>query len=53
MTDTARALIQPDLAKGIPLSKRPDGGMMVGHAQGEPVLLARRGDEVFAIGAIV
>jgi NADPH-dependent 2,4-dienoyl-CoA reductase/sulfur reductase-like enzyme/nitrite reductase/ring-hydroxylating ferredoxin subunit len=52
MTDTARELIQPDLAKGIPLSKLLDGGMMVGHAQGEPVLLARRGDEVFAIGAI-
>jgi hypothetical protein len=52
MTDTAMELIQPDLAKGIPLSKLPDGGMMVGHAQGEPVLLARRGDEVFAISAI-
>ena len=26
--------------------------MLLGHAQGEPVLLARRGDEVFAIGAI-
>jgi NADPH-dependent 2,4-dienoyl-CoA reductase/sulfur reductase-like enzyme/nitrite reductase/ring-hydroxylating ferredoxin subunit len=26
--------------------------MLLGHARGEPVLLARRGDEVFAIGAI-
>jgi nitrite reductase/ring-hydroxylating ferredoxin subunit len=52
MADTARALIQPDLAKGIPLSKLPDGGMLVGHVHDEPVLLARRGDEVFAIGAI-
>jgi NADPH-dependent 2,4-dienoyl-CoA reductase/sulfur reductase-like enzyme/nitrite reductase/ring-hydroxylating ferredoxin subunit len=26
--------------------------MLLGHACGEPVLLARRGDEVFAIGAI-
>jgi NADPH-dependent 2,4-dienoyl-CoA reductase/sulfur reductase-like enzyme/nitrite reductase/ring-hydroxylating ferredoxin subunit len=26
--------------------------MLLGHAQGEPVLLARRGDELFAIGAI-
>ena len=25
--------------------------MLLGHAHGEPVLLARRGDEVFAIGA--
>ena len=30
----------------------PDGTMLLGHAQGEPVLLARRGDELFAIGAI-
>jgi NADPH-dependent 2,4-dienoyl-CoA reductase/sulfur reductase-like enzyme/nitrite reductase/ring-hydroxylating ferredoxin subunit len=26
--------------------------MLLGHAHGEPVLLARRGDELFAIGAI-
>ena len=26
--------------------------MLLGHAHGEPVLLARRGDDVFAIGAI-
>ena len=26
--------------------------MLLGHADGEPVLLARRGDELFAIGAI-
>ena len=26
--------------------------MLLGHAQGEPVLLVRRGDELFAIGAI-
>ena len=26
--------------------------MLLGHAHGEPVLLARRGDELFAIGAV-
>jgi apoptosis-inducing factor 3 len=26
--------------------------MLLGHALGEPVLLVRRGDELFAIGAI-
>ena len=42
----------PDLTQGVELSTIPDGAMLLGHAQGEPVLLARRGDEVFAIGAI-
>lgn len=42
----------PDLTQGVELSTIPDGTMLLGHAQGEPVLLARRGDEVFAIGAI-
>ena len=42
----------PDLTQGVELATIPDGTMLLGHAQGEPVLLARRGDEVFAIGAI-
>ena len=42
----------PDLTQGVELSTIPDGTMLLGHAQGQPVLLARRGDEVFAIGAI-
>jgi NADPH-dependent 2,4-dienoyl-CoA reductase/sulfur reductase-like enzyme/nitrite reductase/ring-hydroxylating ferredoxin subunit len=42
----------PDLRKGIPLSEIADGEMLLGHAGGEPVLLARRGDEVFAVGAM-
>jgi NADPH-dependent 2,4-dienoyl-CoA reductase/sulfur reductase-like enzyme/nitrite reductase/ring-hydroxylating ferredoxin subunit len=42
----------PDLEQGIPLSQLEEGEMLLGHAQGEPVLLARRGDEVFAIGAM-
>src|SRR5437763_3075641 len=41
----------PDLAAGVPASTIPDGGMLVGHAQGQAVLLSRRGDEIFAIGA--
>lgn len=51
MSDTARTLSGPDLAKGIPLSKVGDGSMLLGHVDGEPVLLARRGDELFAVGA--
>src|SRR6266851_6642551 len=41
----------PDLAKGVPLAGIADGGMLLGHANGEAVLLARRGDMLFAIGA--
>ena len=41
----------PDLAKGVALSDVADGGMLVGHVGGDDVLLARRGAEVFAVGA--
>ena len=52
MNETKNKLSGPDLAKGVALSKVADGAMLLGHAHGEPVLLARRGDELFAIGAI-
>lgn len=52
MSDQTTALSGPDLTQGIELSAILDGKMLLGHAQGEPVLLARHGDEVFAIGAI-
>ena len=42
----------PDLVKGVPLSTIADGAMLAGHAHGEPALLARRGDELFAIGTV-
>lgn len=42
----------PDLRQGIPFSDLPDGGMLAGHVGGEPALLARRGGEIFAIGAV-
>src|SRR5450759_3287061 len=51
MTETEKKLSGPDFTKGIALSKFDDGAMLLGHAHGEPVLLARRGDELFAIGA--
>jgi apoptosis-inducing factor 3 len=40
-----------DLAQGVPVSAVPDGGMVGGHVGDEPVLLARRGSEFFAIGS--
>ena len=44
-------LTGPDLASGIPLHDLADGAMLLGHANDEAVLLARRGDAIFAIGA--
>ena len=41
----------PNLTEGIPAADLADGQLLVGHAQGEAVLLARRGAEVFAVGA--
>lgn len=41
----------PDLSRGVALDHLGDGGMVGGHVGEEAVLLARRGDEFFAIGA--
>ncbi len=41
----------PDFAAGIDAAALADGAMLVGHVGGEAVLLARRGEELFAIGA--
>ena len=42
----------PDLRQGVPFDDLPDGGMLAGHVGDEPALLARRGEELFAIGAL-
>ena len=52
MTDQPSKLTGPDLTQGILVSTVPDGGMLAGHAHGKPALLARRGNELFAIGAV-
>jgi apoptosis-inducing factor 3 len=41
----------PDLARGVPLDELGDGAMVGGHVGDEAVLVARRGSELFAIGA--
>ena len=51
MSDETTKLDGPDFSNGVALSTVADGAMLQGHSQGEPVLLVRRGDEVFAIGA--
>src|ERR1700730_13216646 len=40
-----------DLASGVAPDAVVDGGMISGHVGDDAVLLARRGDEFFAIGA--
>jgi len=44
-------LTGPDLGNGIAEGDLADGAMIVGHAAGDAVLLARHGDEVFAVAA--
>ena len=44
--------VGPDLAQGIAEAELADGGKLVGRVGDEPVLLARRGAEIFAIGAL-
>ena len=41
----------PDLSEGVALAELSDGKMLLGHAAGEAVLLARQGDAIFAVGA--
>jgi apoptosis-inducing factor 3 len=51
MVQEEKKLTGPDLTQGIALDELPDGGMLVGHAGDEQILLVRHGREVFAVGA--
>src|SRR6478672_12041597 len=51
MSDQPQAKSGPDLTAGIPASSLAEGVPLLGHVQTEPVILVRRGAEVFAIGA--
>ncbi|HYQ46849.1 MAG TPA: FAD-dependent oxidoreductase [Polyangiaceae bacterium] len=44
-------LTGPDFSQGIDASSLAEGQMLVGHANGEAVLLARSASQVFAVGA--
>jgi len=46
-----KKLSGPDFAEGVSLSEFADGGMVQGHANGEAILVTRRGDAYVAIGA--
>ncbi|MEO6929933.1 MAG: Rieske 2Fe-2S domain-containing protein, partial [Casimicrobiaceae bacterium] len=41
-----------DFGRGISLASLKDHSLLLGHANGEPVILVRQGDVVHAIGAI-
>lgn len=47
----ATELKGPDFTLGVAVSEVPDGGVLLGHASGEAVILVRRGTDVSAIGA--
>jgi NADPH-dependent 2,4-dienoyl-CoA reductase/sulfur reductase-like enzyme/nitrite reductase/ring-hydroxylating ferredoxin subunit len=51
MSDEQAKLEGPDFSRGIASSEVGDGAMLLGHAQGEAVVLVRNGDELFATGA--
>ena len=51
MAEASSKLEGPDFEKGYETEKVREGEMLLGHAFGEPVLVARRGDDLFAIGA--
>jgi len=43
MSEESTELSGPDFCEGVPVSAVADGAMLLGHAQGEPIILARRG----------
>ena len=51
MAEASGDLEGPDFEKGYKIDQVADGEMLLGHAFDEQVLVARRGDELFAIGA--
>src|SRR5881396_923295 len=51
MAEASGDLEGPDFEKGCKIDQVADGEMLLGYAFGEQVLVARRGDELFAIGA--
>src|SRR5947208_3840861 len=51
MAEASGDLEGPDFENGCKIDQVADGEMLLGHAFDEQVLVARRGDELFAIGA--
>src|SRR5581483_11475809 len=51
MADDQKKPAGPDLAQGIAESALADGAMLAGHVGDDAVLLARHGEDIFAVGA--
>ena len=51
MTESDDSSSRPDLTQGIALDETADGAMIEGHVGDAAVLLVRRADELFAVGA--
>jgi len=51
MAEASSDLEGPDFEKGFEIDTVPDGGMLLGHAFGEAILVARQSPQLFAIGA--
>ncbi len=51
MSQPSSKLDGPDLTQGVEITRIPEGGMLLGHAHNEAVLLVRQGEDCFAIGA--
>jgi apoptosis-inducing factor 3 len=51
MASESKAPEGPDLEKGVSWAELGDGAPLLGQAFGEPVLMVRRGEAAFAIGA--
>src|SRR5262249_17696522 len=51
MSENAKQMSGPDLAGGVAITDIADGAMLQGYVGEEAVLLARRGDDFFAVGA--
>ena len=51
MSDEPSETTGPDLTQGVAAETLADGQLLAGHVGADAVLLARRGDEFFAIGA--
>src|ERR1043166_841632 len=52
MSEDAKPPAGPDFGAGIDLDDLADGAMLQGHVGGDAVMLARRGGEIFAVGAL-
>lgn len=51
MSEAPKQLEGPDLRAGVAAAELSDGAKLLGHVDGEPVILVRSGESCFAVGA--